>query len=101
MPGRSRRPVRRGFRTASGPPRQASPTYPGQLQKDLGMPCAPPCTLCHRDQNGGLCTVDKPFGLSMYGAGLRGQSPDGLRAAEKTLESANRPSTATATACPT
>jgi len=72
-------------------PASASPTYPGQLQKDLGMPCAPPCTFCHRDQNGGLYTVDKPFGLSMYGAGLRGQSPDGLRAAETTLESANPP----------
>lgn len=64
----------------------ASPTYPGQLQQDLGMPCAPPCTICHRDRNGGLYTVDKPFGLSMYFAGLRGQSTAQLRAAENTLE---------------
>lgn len=72
-------------------PAHASPGYPGQLSKDLGLPCAPPCTVCHRDRNGGLYTVDKPFGLSMYAAGLRGQSPDGLRAAEKSLESTTPP----------
>ena len=68
-------------------PAHASPTYPGLLQKDVGMPCAPPCTVCHRDRNGGLYTVTKPFGLSMMAAGLRGQNADQLSAAVKTLSS--------------
>jgi len=64
----------------------ASPTYPGLLQKHYNMDCAPPCTICHRDRNGGLYTVTKPFGLTMYSLGLRGQNPDSLKKAEKQLE---------------
>jgi hypothetical protein len=57
-------------------PVQASPTYPGVLKDDLksltgrDMPCTPPCTICHRDSNGGRGTVVKPFGLSMMNNGL-------------------------------
>ncbi len=67
-------------------PAHASPTYPGLLQKDLGMPCPPPCTVCHQDRNGGLYTVDKPFGATMYMYGLRGQNPDSLHNALKAIE---------------
>jgi hypothetical protein len=59
----------------------ASRTYPGLLQSATGMPCAPTCTLCHRDMNGGLFTVVKPFGKAMIGAGLIGASPDTLKPA--------------------
>lgn len=67
-------------------PAAASPTYPQLLQKDLGMPCAPPCTICHRNRNGGLYTVDKPFGLTMYAFGLRGQNPQSLKDAVAALK---------------
>ncbi len=67
-------------------PAVASPTYPELLQKHYKMDCAPPCTVCHRDRNGGLYTVDKPFGLTVYSLGLRGQSPNGLKEVERQLE---------------
>lgn len=40
------------------------------------MPCAPPCTICHRDTNGGLRTVVQPFGLAMMDAGLGFFAPE-------------------------
>lgn len=56
----------------------ASPTYPGALQTELEMACAPPCTICHRDLAGGFGTVEKPFGRAMLAAGLPAASPDRL-----------------------
>ena len=53
--------------TATAP---ASPTYPEKLQDLLDMDCAPPCTLCHRDFQGGLGTAIQPFGEAMANAGL-------------------------------
>lgn len=43
----------------------ASPDYPAVLEETLQMPCAPQCTVCHRDNNGGLGTVVQPFGNAM------------------------------------
>jgi MYXO-CTERM domain-containing protein len=54
----------------------ASPSFPGRLQEELDMPCAPQCTLCHRDTNGGQGTAVQPFGEAMKNAGLRLKQPD-------------------------
>jgi hypothetical protein len=32
----------------------ADASFPARLQKDLGMPCLPPCTVCHLDSQGGF-----------------------------------------------
>jgi len=38
-------------------PAQASPEYPGEIQAALALACAPRCTLCHQDRQGGLGTI--------------------------------------------
>jgi MYXO-CTERM domain-containing protein len=48
----------------------AIPDYPEALRTAAAMPCAPPCTVCHIDSNGGKGTVVKPFGLAMMSHGL-------------------------------
>ncbi|MBK7582947.1 MAG: hypothetical protein IPI67_22475 [Myxococcales bacterium] len=65
---------------------QASPTFPPELQADLDMPCAPPCTLCHRDSNGGVGTAVQPFGAAIKNAGLTLKSPEKLPKALARLE---------------
>lgn len=50
----------------------ASSTYPADVQSDLGMPCAPQCTLCHTSNVGGAGTVTQPFGVAMMDRGLTG-----------------------------
>jgi hypothetical protein len=57
-------------------PAVASPEYPGLIQDELDMPCAPGCTICHRDNNGGVGTVVQPFGEAMFSGGLRLRRPD-------------------------
>lgn len=53
------------------------------------MPCPPPCTVCHRDANGGFFTVVKPFGRAMIEVGGLGpRSPEELPPAIQALESA-------------
>ena len=47
------------------PQASASSSYPGEIQSALNMDCAPPCTVCHRDQNGGTGTAQKPFAQAM------------------------------------
>jgi hypothetical protein len=47
----------------------ARPWVPGELQKLLDMPCAPPCTLCHDVPQGGG-PADKPFGNAIQTAGF-------------------------------
>lgn len=39
----------------------AIPDFPGELQERAEMPCAPQCTLCHRDNNGGIGTLQGAF----------------------------------------
>ncbi len=48
----------------------ADPTYPAEIQSHLGLSYAPPCTLCHSSNAGGLGTVVTPFGKAMRSAGL-------------------------------
>jgi hypothetical protein len=58
----------------------ASPSYPVLIQQDLGgTTCAPACTICHRDNNGGTGTVVTPFGRNMMGLGLVAESPAALK----------------------
>jgi hypothetical protein len=49
----------------------ATPNFPGALQQDLSAPSAPDCSLCHTDgDQGGLGTVNTPFGKNMRARGL-------------------------------
>jgi MYXO-CTERM domain-containing protein len=48
----------------------ANPKYPAIVYNELGLDVAPACTLCHRDNLGGLGTVEKPFGLELMDRGL-------------------------------
>jgi len=50
---------------ASAQTAQALPDYPKYLQTAADTPCLPHCNVCHRDDNAGSGTVDRPFGLSM------------------------------------
>jgi hypothetical protein len=43
----------------------ASPTYPPTIQSELMLEHMPDCTLCHRDDLGGVGTVIRPFGRTM------------------------------------
>ena len=44
---------------------RALPEYPEALQKATGAPCLPHCNVCHRDDNAGSGTVDRPFAVNM------------------------------------
>jgi MYXO-CTERM domain-containing protein len=48
----------------------ANPKYPAIVYNELGLDVAPACTLCHRDNLGGLGTVEKPVGLELLDRGL-------------------------------
>jgi hypothetical protein len=56
----------------------ASGTYPSALESDLGMPCAPTCTVCHETNGGGGGTVTRDFGLAMMARDLTGGSQTAL-----------------------
>jgi hypothetical protein len=65
---------------------QASPNFPTELADRLGMDCPPPCTICHATLSGGFGTIEHPFGIAMYDAGLRGKKTDTLGPALAALE---------------
>src|SRR5690242_10961406 len=48
---------------------QALPDFPEELQKAASTPCLPHCNVCHRDDNAGDGTIDRPFALSMERVG--------------------------------
>ncbi len=68
----------------------ASMAFPEAIQKELGLaevpPPAPGCRICHRDDNGMLKTVTKPFGQRMMQEGATATSVpkmlDALRAVD-------------------
>ncbi len=60
---------------------RASPNYPALIQQQLGLNYAPPCTICHRDDNGGSGTVVQPFGRALMSFGLVAENPASLTAA--------------------
>jgi uncharacterized protein (TIGR03382 family) len=64
----------------------ASFNYPAALQAEVGVDCAPTCTVCHATADGGTGTVTQGFGVAMQGAGLTGGGDEaGLRAAVAAL----------------
>ncbi len=49
----------------------ATPNFPTALQQDLSAPSAPDCSVCHTDgDQGGVGTVNTPFGKNMRARGL-------------------------------
>ena len=56
----------------SGGSVQASPPYPVELQNALGLPRAPPCTVCHGEATAGDAgPADTLFAQAMIARGLR------------------------------
>jgi hypothetical protein len=55
-----------GLSVSFARPAGASDTYPGAIREALsGMPCDPPCTVCHETLSGGIGTATKPFAESI------------------------------------
>jgi len=49
----------------------ATPNFPPAIEQDLGLSYMPDCSLCHTDgDQGGLGTVNTPFGVNMRARGL-------------------------------
>ncbi|MDB4991465.1 MAG: hypothetical protein JWN04_6643 [Myxococcaceae bacterium] len=48
---------------------RALPEYPKYLQSAAETPCLPHCNVCHRDDNAGSGTIDRPFGKSLQEVG--------------------------------
>lgn len=60
-------------------PAEASTTYPEVISDALGMPCAPPCIICHSTPLGGIGTVVTAFGkTAMMDFGQTGGAQDAL-----------------------
>lgn len=76
-------------------PAWASSEYPSVIQAELSMDCPPPCTICHKDNQGGLFTVfvdegGKPFGEALMELGdLASEEPEQLRRALAVLDTQN------------
>jgi apolipoprotein D and lipocalin family protein len=66
---------------------RASDSFPETIRAQLQLPAAPPCTICHRDDEGGFDTVVKPFGVSMIRLGAVATDPNSLLAALASAES--------------
>src|SRR5262245_41612881 len=51
---------------------QASAVFPGEIASRLGMPCPPPCNLCHISPQGGDPLNGEPFVAAMlFKGGLK------------------------------
>jgi hypothetical protein len=71
---------------------QASQEFPSVLLDELGMPCAPNCTVCHATPLGGSGTVVKKFGIAALIAGpIAKQDADSVRRALANMAKANPP----------
>jgi hypothetical protein len=66
----------------------AHSTFPTLIQTELGMPCTPACTICHKDTLGGFGTVTTAFGKSAQLSGLNFTEAS-VRPAFDKLEAAN------------
>lgn len=63
----------------------AIPDFPAKLQEYGKMPCAPQCTVCHRDNNGGIGTLIA-FGEAIGGTdSIDIDDPDSLKPALEEL----------------
>jgi len=49
----------------------ATPDFPAAIQRELDLPAAPRCTICHTTDAGGAGTVTQPFGVYLRSRGLR------------------------------
>lgn len=49
----------------------ATPEFPALIQSTLTLSTTPACTICHKDDNGGVGTVVKSFGIYMQARGLK------------------------------
>jgi hypothetical protein len=65
---------------------RATQEFPGLIQSTLSLSATPPCTICHRDDNGGLGTVVKPFGIYMQSVGLQPYNDGSLATALQALQ---------------
>ncbi len=54
----------------SAPSARAVPPFPAHVKETLGMPCAPPCIICHATAEGGIGTVNRPFGRELRFLGV-------------------------------
>lgn len=63
----------------------ATPGVPDVIQSALGLPTAPPCSLCHSTAEGGG-PVTRAFGLALKERGMVAGDQDSLRAALQKLE---------------
>ncbi len=54
----------------------AEPEFPAAIQTAAGIPCSPPCTLCHTTSPGTLATATKAFALTLLGNGLIPGKPE-------------------------
>ena len=68
----------------------ASPPYPAEIEKTLGSACAPQCTICHLNDEGGPDTAVQDFAVALQGGhGLEGGvNLAALRGALSSAESA-------------
>jgi hypothetical protein len=57
---------------------QAEPTFPAAIQAAAGIPCAPPCTLCHTTSPGTAATATKAFAVTVITHGLIPGQPESL-----------------------
>jgi hypothetical protein len=58
----------------------AEPEFPAAIQAAAGMPCGPPCTLCHTSSPGTADTATKDFALTVLKNGLVFMHPESLTA---------------------
>jgi hypothetical protein len=68
---------------------RASMIYLDLIRQQLGVSCAPACTICHNNPNGGTGSVTTPFGREMMGLGLVAESPASLKQALDQLKAQN------------
>jgi hypothetical protein len=83
-PGRlNRAAIVVGFGTAMLTPLAgATPDMPGAVMEATGAECVPPCTICHRDLQGGAGSVVQPFGKRLHDSfGLEPYDPASFDAA--------------------
>jgi hypothetical protein len=59
---------------------QAEPEFPAAIQAAAGMPCGPPCTLCHTSSPGTAQTAKKEFAFTVIKNGLVPNHPESLTA---------------------
>jgi hypothetical protein len=65
----------------------ATPNFPAALQQDISAPSAPDCSVCHTDgDQGGLGTVNTPFGKNMRARGLVAFDTSSLQTALTEME---------------